>query len=545
MGVSWGTIEYYSKLSNEEQHMKIKVRRKPIDADVGDMTIAGCLLDYIGDECFLKDGRWYLYDETTELWKRLDNPNDWLSFNHHVYETTKKVYKAATLKLAEELRELEAGTPEYDAKLELNKSYGAVLKKNSTVAKMKSVAEALKTKLSVIKVDYEMDSKSELICFRNTTFNLSTGKQYTRNKYDYLSQSTGYDYKKATNDECSSITGIINKIFPDPDLRKSYASILFTALTGTRPELFIICNGKGRNGKGVINEQLKATLGSQYYYKGKSTTLTQPLKDGATPEIAKLHNKRVTVFTEPAAASSLNVEMVKSLSGDGVINARTLYSEDTACKLTGTLLMECNTIPQINGKIGHAEIKRFCVFMFHSLFVDDIDEAVISDDNIGNKYPMEKGLKEDAHMNKHRCAFFEWILNTAPREVYIAESVKEATKRYLLSCDDIVSFLDETIEYSGYDPNNPDEQYYTTAKELFELYKESEAYKNKGKLEKRKYNQATFKDDLRTNQKFAKYYCDYYRGAGKARDKRAILLGWSKMSDDDDDDFDRESDGEC
>jgi hypothetical protein len=59
------------------------------------------------------------------------------------------------------------------------------------------------------------------------------------------------------------------------------------------------------------------------------------------------------------------------------------------------------------------------------------------------------------------------------------------------------------------------------------------------KMEKRKYNYGWFKEDLRTNQKFAEHYVERCTKTGVARWKNNILLGWRmKEGDDDDEEFD-------
>ena len=532
-GNSWGTIEYYSKLSNPEQHLKIKLIHKPIKPSVLDMEVAECLLELIGDEVFLKEGEWYMYDNDYELWVLMQCGDDWLRFNNLIYQTAKQSYtlqvKLETEKLTKDLLQ-----EQFEKKNKLISEYHVIIKEISKIAKIKSIAECVKMKLACKKVDVEMDKNPYLFCFLNDTINLKTGNKYTRNKYDYLSLSCGYYYNKPKQSEYDKVCDIINKIFPNPEIKKCYASILFSALTGVRPEKFIICNGAGRNGKGLINELLGEALGGEngYFIKGSTTTLTKDLAQGANPAVANMHMKRVVISSEPEKGQGLNVENIKKLTGDNQINARKLYSSNCMTKLTATQIMEANDIPKIDGTIGQAEISRFIIVPFDSLFLGDVNEPEINDNNVGNKYPVIESLKFDSFKKSHKQALFEWILNNATKDIYVPDVVKNATEKYLLSCDDIVSFLDDVIEYTEYDINDVDKQNFVNSKELFELYKASEAYVNKNKAEKRKYNQSAFKNDLRTNQKFAKHYKEHCMTKGKARDKRSILLGWRLKEED-------------
>ena len=532
-GNSWGTIEYYSKLSNPEQHLKIKLIHKPIKPSVLDMEVAECLLELIGDEVFLKEGEWYMYDNDYELWVLMQCSDDWLKFNNLIYQTAKQSY-TLQVKLETEKLNNELSQEQFEKKNKLISEYHVIIKEIGKIAKIKTIAECVKMKLACKKVDVEMDRNPYLFCFLNETIDLKTGNKYTRNKYDYLSLSCGYYYNKPKKSEYDKVCDIINKIFPNPEIKKCYASILFSALTGVRPERFIICNGAGRNGKGLINELLGEVVGGEngYYNKGSTTTLTKDLAQGANPAVANMHMKRVVISSEPEKGQGLNVENIKKLTGDNQINARKLYSSNCMTKLTATQIMEANDIPKIDGTIGQAEISRFIIVPFDSLFLGDVKEPEINDNNVGNKYPVEQSLKFDSFKRTHKQALFEWILNNATKDIYVPDVVKNATEKYLLSCDDIVSFLDDVIEYTEYDINDVDKQDFVNSKELFELYKESEAYVNKNKAEKRKYNQSAFKNDLRTNQKFAKHYKEHCMTKGKARDKRSILLGWRLKEED-------------
>lgn len=533
-GNTWGTIEYYSKLSNPNQHLKIKLMNKRLDTKKEDMNIADCVMQLIGDEVFLKTGEWFIYDNDYELWCQMKCADDWLKFNNLVYQTAREAY-SLQLKMETEKLDNDLTEEQFEKKNKLIKDYHAILQELSKSSKIKSVAECVKMRLAVKKVDIEMDKNPYLFCFLDETIDLKTKSFFTRNKYDYISMSCGYYYRKPTKQQMKKLGDIIDKIFPDPEIKKCYMSILRSALTGVRPEKFIICNGAGRNGKGLLNELLAHVLGGDdgYFCKGQTATITKELGQGSNPAVANMHMKRAVVSSEPEKGQGLNVENVKKLTGDHQINARLNYSNNCVTILLATQICEANCIPKINGTIGQAEISRFIVVLFNSLFLEDVKEPEINDNNIGNKYPVDESLKSKEFQTDYKYALFQYILDNAPKEIYVPDVVKQATEKYLLSCDDIVGFLDDVIEYTGYDINDPDKQDFVSSKDLFDLYKSSEAYINKSKVEKRKYNQSAFKDDLRTNQKFAKYYKEKCKSKGKAYNKNSILLGWRLKEEED------------
>ena len=76
--------------------------------------------------------------------------------------------------------------------------------------------------------------------------------------------------------------------------------LLSTGLINKSYQKFIVFNGSGANGKGLLNKFLNKTLGN-FFYKGNNDTITNPkLKTGANPEIANMHLKRYVCYSEPS-----------------------------------------------------------------------------------------------------------------------------------------------------------------------------------------------------------------------------------------------------
>ena len=167
----------------------------------------------------------------------------------------------------------------------------------------------------------------DVLCFDNVAINLLTGEPFKVEKQHYITQHTKYNYVKSTKEQLDKMDVIINDIVPNDEHKKTYLSLMFSALTGHHLEKFIMANGGGRNGKGLLNELLMATLGDMYSYKGNITTLTAKFKEGASQEKAMMHNKRFCVFNKPNDSDELQLGNIKTLTGDGTINARQLYSK--------------------------------------------------------------------------------------------------------------------------------------------------------------------------------------------------------------------------
>lgn len=96
---------------------------------------------------------------------------------------------------------------------------------------------------------------------------------------DYVSMTTGYDWKEPLKEEIELMNKLINEIMPIPEERDLYLQILASSLDGKCLEKFIIFNGSGGNGKGMINDLLLCALGD-YGFIGNNSILFETSKMG-------------------------------------------------------------------------------------------------------------------------------------------------------------------------------------------------------------------------------------------------------------------------
>ena len=184
--------------------------------------------------------------------------------------------------------------------------------------------------------------------FDNKIYELKQGEFIDPKPDQYISLTTGYNFiEQDETENIKIVDNLINTIFPQPELKKLYLTILSTGLDGIPLEKFVIANGGGGNGKGVLNELVEYTLGN-FCYILPSQILTGPLKTGSNPELANMNNKRLVFFKEPDKELKFNMSTVKDITGGSKINARVNYSNDTTTNLKLTLVGECNDKPKSN-----------------------------------------------------------------------------------------------------------------------------------------------------------------------------------------------------
>ena len=368
------------------------------------------------------------------------------------------------------------------------------------------------------------DEKWYLFGFNNIVYDLEK-EEFRQYKYDdYISITCGYDWREPTLDEINTVNELIISIMPIKEERDTLLEILSTTLEGRCLEKFIIFNGGGGNGKGLINDLLLNMLGN-YGMIGNNSILFEKNKTGSNPEKANIHKKRYVVFREPPEKNKFENSIIKELTGGGIFSARTHHEKSCDKELNLTMVVECNKRPLFSEEPKESETRRIIDIYFRSTFVSD-------DSYIDYKkyiYKSNSIYKTKEFQNKHRFAFFKILSNIHiiyKKNNYtlnIAETIKFRTNSYLeLSCNILQWFKD------NYKLTN-DKSDYIKIKDVYEKFNNSDYMYNLSKNDKNKYNKKYFNEYFESNIFFNKYYTDRYN------DARNVIRYWKIKNIDDDD----------
>lgn len=179
-----------------------------------------------------------------------------------------------------------------------------------------------------VRNDINFDEKWWLFAFNNIVYDMKEGK-FREHKYDdYISMTCGYDWREPSLEEIKTVNNLIEKIMPIEEERDTFLQILSTGIDGRCLEKFIIFNGNGRNGKGLIDDLFLLTLG-EYGMIGNNSILFENSKTGSNPEKANIHKKRYVVFREPPERQKFENSIIKELTGGGNFSARGHHETDT------------------------------------------------------------------------------------------------------------------------------------------------------------------------------------------------------------------------
>lgn len=353
--------------------------------------------------------------------------------------------------------------------------------------------------------DIKFDDKWWLLGFNNLVYDMES-EQFREYKYDdYISMTCGYDWIEPTEEELETINTIIKSIMPIEEERNLYLQILCTALEGRCLEKFVVFNGGGGNGKGLMNDLLLTALG-QYGILANNGILFETSKTGSNPEKANIHKKRLVIFREPPEKNKFENSIVKELTGGGTFSARSHHEKETEKELNLTMIVECNKKPLFSEEPKDAELRRLIDLYFRSTFTTDVSLL----DPSKYIFMANSVYKTKDFQNKHKCALIKILLEEHKKYkknnycFHVPKTVVERTQTYLeMSCN-IVQWFKDNYEHTG---NNTD---ICKIKDIYEDFSQSSYYFNLSKMEKRKYNKSFFINYIEENIFFRKYYVERY-----------------------------------
>lgn len=387
--------------------------------------------------------------------------------------------------------------------------------KLKTITFKKEIIETYKEYGTVENIEF--DTKWWLLGFNNKVYDLQEG--YMRNYLydDYVSITTGYDWREPTQKELDTMNYIIKTIMPIEEEREFYLQLLSTTLEGKALEKFIVFNGNGGNGKGMIDDMLLLALGD-YAIIGNNAILFEFSKTGTNPEKANIHKKRLVIFREPSERKKFENSVIKELTGGGTISARGLYESNAKKELNLTLIVECNKRPLFAEEPGDAEVRRLIDINFRSSFVNN--EDLIDEENY--IFKANSDYKTEYFQNKHKYALMQILMNAYTRyrnngsTLQMPDSIKKRTEQYLeMSCN-LLQWFKDNYELSETDT--------IAFKDMFDLFKQSDFYINANKIEKRNFTKNKFYEYFQRNIFTRKYYKERYNNL------RNILNCWKQKT---------------
>eukprot|EP00899_Mesostigma_viride_P011227 jgi/Mesvir1/20104/Mv13344-RA.1 len=332
--------------------------------------------------------------------------------------------------------------------MEMSEKAFKVAKNLEMIPFAENVRKALKNSMTRLDSEFvsRLDETPHLVCFKNGVVDLRTKELRPGKPEDMISLSTMIDYDPSTDQ--TKIKGYIRSVVPDEDtaryLEQSFGTFYIGANAEETSQFWI---GEGRNGKGVLNTFLKAAMGEYQSKDLKASFVTRPDSgNGApNPELCYLRGKRLAMITETSNDCKFLTDRFKSITGNDEQCARFLYSNKLVSFTPQfKLVTQTNHEPQFSD-IDQGLLSRIVLIRFPYFFGG---EEEINTTNPLHRLrdptlKMKKGEYQQGLAALMVDEAYKYInkIDVAPK----SEHIKEQTKRYLRSVDDVGSFM-ESIE---------------------------------------------------------------------------------------------------
>ena len=386
-GLAIGTLCHWAKIDNPKAYFDIRGKHasKQVQKGLDEFTEheVAVVMKHLFDNEYIctsfkhktwyyYDGiRWALTDSGINLRKRISTDVHRV-FEECIVRRTQEAYHTA---LTTGNNNGEDPTEMIQNQADISKQYKKKIKKlrGSTSFKNNIMTECSEIFYKDAKEFLELlDMNLDILGFENGVYELDTGIFRLGRPEDYITMSTKIEYRecKMDDEDVQEVLEFFSKIYTNVDVREYMLTLLSTFLSGSvKEEKFHIWTGTGSNGKSKMLELLQHSIGD-YYGTLPITLLTGKRADciSANPHMSRTKGKRFIVLNEPDSTTTLNVGLMKELTGGDVITTRPLYQEPFDFKPQFKIALVANDIPAINPD-DEATWRRVRVAQHQSKFV--------------------------------------------------------------------------------------------------------------------------------------------------------------------------------
>lgn len=239
------------------------------------------------------------------------------------------------------------------------------------------------------------DENKKIFGCQNCVLDLQSGLAREGRSDDYVTLSSGIDYMEFTedDDEVIAIRSLLEKVYPDPELRNYFLDSACKILEGGNVDKsFIVHTGGGNNAKSIIFKLLELTFGN-YCHKFPRELLVMGRGNSsgsARPELAAVKGKRLAIVQELGKSEVMNVGVLRELTGNDSFFCRGLFKDGSKVSPMFTLMMMCNEPPKIPDS-DEATWNRVRLLDYESKFV--LPDKL-------NEYPVPPTPKEQMEMKR-------------------------------------------------------------------------------------------------------------------------------------------------
>ena len=281
-----------------------------------------------------------------------------------------------------------------------------------------------------------LDNRPWLLNVKNGTIDLRIGELRPHCRDDYLTKVCDVAYDPAATPPrwekfLSEIMG------GNKELIEFLQRLMGMCLTGDISEhVFPIFYGAGRNGKNTFLDVFLAFMGDYANPAPASLLVSRRNASEHPTDVASLWGKRLVIASETEEGAALKASLVKSLTGDGFLEARFMHKDYFKFPRTHKTILMTNNKPLIRDR-SDAMWERVKLVPFTQQFRGDRADRRLPE-KLKLEYPGILRWAVEGCLKWHK-----------QQSLAIPEEVAQATRQYQSEEDPIAEFLEDCCTVSA------------------------------------------------------------------------------------------------
>jgi putative DNA primase/helicase len=284
----------------------------------------------------------------------------------------------------------------------------------------------------------DMDINPFLFNLANGTYDLEAQQLLPHARENYITYISDVAYDANAPEPVRWKQFLSEIMCGDEDMVRFLQKAVGYSMSGsTKEQCFFILYGFGANGKSTFIDAVTSVMGNYVTTSRSETLMSKNNASGssATPDIAQLRGRRMTITSETKEADKLSEALIKEMTGGEKMICRELFGKLFTFKPEFKIWLVTNHRPVIKG-VDEGIWRRIMLIPFTATFTE------------GKR---DKDLP--AKLEAERAGILNWALEGysmwKAEGLRPPEAVAEATKEYRDDMDIVSSFINEKCKRVG------------------------------------------------------------------------------------------------